>query len=74
MKQTFEFLKKKLNLLIFSHNPQEILIHKISTPLPPHHTSQIQMKITLLNNSEIFSFFLWLKNGIGLKMSIFKFQ
>lgn len=68
--------KKKLNLLIFSHNPQEILIHKISTPLspPPPHTSQIQMKITLLNNSEIFSFFLSLKNGIGLKMSIFKFQ
>lgn len=65
--------KKKLNLLIFSHNPQEILIHKISTPLSPH-TSQIQMKITLLNNSEIFSFFLSLKNGIGLKMSIFKFQ
>lgn len=69
MKQTLK--KKELNLLIFSHNPQEILIHTISTP---PHTSQIQMKITLLNNSEIFSFFLSLKNGIGLKMSIFKFQ
>lgn len=41
MKQTYEFLKKKLNLLIFSHDPQEILIHKISTPPSPHHTSQI---------------------------------
>lgn len=59
---------EKLILFIFSHNPQKILIHNISTPRP----SQIQMKITLLNNFEIFSFFLSLKNW--QQPTIFKFQ
>lgn len=64
----YEFLEK-LILFIFSHNPQKILIHNISTPPRP---SQIQMKITLLNNFEIFSFFLSLKNW--QQPTIFKFQ
>lgn len=60
---------EKLILFIFSHNPQKILIHNISTPPRP---SRIQMKITLLNNFEIFSFFLSLKNW--QQLTIFKFQ
>lgn len=64
----YEFLEK-LILFIFSHNPQKILIHNISTPPRP---SRIQMKITLLNNFEIFSFFLSLKNW--QQPTIFKFQ
>lgn len=64
----YEFLEK-LILFIFSHNPQKILIHNISTPPRP---SRIQMKITLLNNFEIFSFFLSLKNW--QQLTIFKFQ